>query len=44
MVDNCDKLIAIWNGDYKSGTGNCVKYAEKMGKEILIVKLDDIKC
>lgn len=28
MVDNCTKLIAVWDGT-KGGTGNCVEYAEK---------------
>jgi uncharacterized phage-like protein YoqJ len=36
IVDNSDKLLAIWNGT-KSGTGNCVEYAKKMKKEILII-------
>ena len=33
MVDHSDKLIAVWNGS-KGGTGNCVDYATKVGKEI----------
>lgn len=33
MVDNCDKLIAIWNGT-QGGTGNCYKYAESVGRDI----------
>jgi uncharacterized phage-like protein YoqJ len=35
MVDDCDLLIAVWDGS-KGGTYNCVKYAEKIGKEICI--------
>lgn len=31
MVDLADKVIAVWDGS-KSGTGNCVRYAEKCGK------------
>ena len=34
MVDLADKVIAVWDGS-KSGTGNCVRYAEKCGKEII---------
>ena len=34
MVDFADKVIAVWNGS-KGGTGNCVRYAEKCGKEII---------
>lgn len=33
MVDNSDELVAIWDGS-PSGTGNCVKYAEKQNKKI----------
>lgn len=28
MVDNADLLIALWDGNNKSGTANCVKYAK----------------
>ena len=34
MVDLTDKVIAVWDGS-KGGTGNCVRYAEKCGKEII---------
>lgn len=34
MVDHADKVIAVWDGS-KGGTYNCVKYAEKQGKEII---------
>lgn len=33
MVDNCDRLVALWDGS-SGGTANCVKYAEKVGKPI----------
>jgi len=33
MVDRCDVLIAVWDGT-PGGTGNCVGYAKKQGKEI----------
>ena len=36
MVDLADKVIAVWDGT-KSGTANCVRYAEKVGKEIIKV-------
>ncbi len=29
MVDNCDLLIAVWNGKREGGTWNCIKYATK---------------
>lgn len=34
MVENCDLLIAVWDGT-AGGTGNCVKYATKIGKNIV---------
>lgn len=34
MVDNCDQLLALWNGT-KGGTENCVKYANKMGIPVI---------
>ena len=37
MVDNCDLLIAIWDGT-SGGTGNCVKYAKSVNKPMVIIK------
>lgn len=34
MVDNCDLLIAVWDGS-KGGTGNCVQYANSVNRKIL---------
>jgi len=34
MVDNCDVLLAIWDGS-DGGTANCVKYAQSVGKTII---------
>ena len=36
MVNYCDKLIAIWDGT-SGGTGNCVKYAQSLNKEIIFI-------
>lgn len=36
MVDNCDVVIAVWDGS-KGGTANCVKFAELMGKKIVYI-------
>jgi uncharacterized phage-like protein YoqJ len=33
MVDNCDELIAVWDGS-DGGTANCVKYAISVKKTI----------
>ena len=37
MVDNCDTLIGCWDGVKKGGTWNCLKYAKKLNKEIVII-------
>lgn len=34
MVDNCNLVLALWNGS-KGGTGNCIKYAESKDVKIL---------
>lgn len=31
MVDNCDVLIAVWDGS-NGGTRNCVEYADEVGR------------
>lgn len=33
MVDNCDVLLALWDGS-NGGTGNCIKYAKSVGRDI----------
>lgn len=34
MVDHCDLLIAVWNGDKQGGTYNCVRYAVLMKRPV----------
>lgn len=41
VVDNCDKLIAVWDGT-PGGTANCVKYAQSVGKEIIFINPNDL--
>lgn len=33
IVDSCDELWAVWDGS-RSGTGNCITYAEKNNKSV----------
>src|SRR5688572_6694991 len=41
MVDNCDKLIALWDGS-DGGTANCIRYAQSLKRpESFIVNLWD---
>lgn len=34
MVDHCDTVLALWDGS-AGGTGNCIQYANKVGKPII---------
>src|SRR3546814_16271306 len=34
MVDHADELVALWDGS-RSGTGNCVAYANTSGKPVV---------
>lgn len=38
LVDHCDKLIAIYDGSLFGGTYNCVKYANSVSKQIIVIK------
>lgn len=42
MVDNCDKLLAFWNGEQSGGTWNTIQYAKKVGKDIEIIDLQKL--
>lgn len=35
MINVCDLIVAVYNGDKKGGTFNCVTYAESVSKPIL---------
>lgn len=35
MIDRCNVLLAVWNGDKIGGTADAVKRAERAGKEIV---------
>ena len=43
LVDNCDLLIAIYNGGDKGGTAYTVNYAKQQGKEIVILNPNTLK-
>jgi hypothetical protein len=34
MVDNCDRVIALWDGDGVGGTAGTIVYARNMNKPI----------
>jgi len=33
LVDNCNILLALWNGKQEGGTWNCIQYAKRVGRE-----------
>ncbi|MBW4460480.1 MAG: DUF1273 family protein [Nodosilinea sp. WJT8-NPBG4] len=37
IVDNSNKMIALWDGVEDGGTYNCIKYAEATGKPVVNV-------
>jgi uncharacterized phage-like protein YoqJ len=42
MVDNCNLLIAVWDGS-KSGTSSCINYAKIVKRDVFIIDLISIK-
>ena len=43
MVNDCNLLIAIWNGS-SGGTSNCIKYAKKINKQMIIINPNKSSC
>ena len=41
MVDHSDIVIAVWDGS-KSGTENCIKYAQKLNKRIIRINPNNL--
>lgn len=44
MVNKCDLLLAVWDGNEQGGTYNCVQYAKKQGKDIKIINPHELTC
>ncbi len=42
LVDNSNLVIAVFNGDHKSGTGYTVRYAQKQDKAIDLISIPKI--
>ena len=42
MVDNCDLLIAVWDGT-SGGTKNCIDYAKSINRQIIYINPNDYK-
>lgn len=43
IVNNSEELLAVFNGNEKSGTGNCVRYAEKVNKDVTIINPNHVE-
>ncbi|MHB1784106.1 MAG: SLOG family protein [Acidimicrobiales bacterium] len=37
MVDACDVLVGVWDGRQTGGTWNCIEYARRVGRELVLV-------
>ena len=37
MIHHSSTLLAVYNGEYRGGTASTVRYARKMGREILVI-------
>jgi len=44
MVDNCDKVLALYNGDPTGGTANCIRYAMLKNKPVDNVWDEYVRC
>ena len=42
MVDNSQRVIAVWNGFFRGGTAYTVRYAKKEHKEIHLIRPRDL--
>lgn len=37
LIDRCDLLVAVWDGSRTSGTGDAVAYAQRHGRETVVI-------
>jgi len=37
MVNHSNRVLAVWNGAQKGGTWNCLSYAQKQGRQIMVL-------
>ena len=42
MVDNSQRVIAVWNGYFRGGTAFTVRYAKKRQREIFLIRPSDL--
>ena len=39
MVDRATHVLGFWDGDVRTGTGSCLAYASRMGREVWVEKI-----
>lgn len=37
MVDHAGRVLAVWNGGRRSGTAQTVRYAQKLGRDVVVL-------
>jgi uncharacterized phage-like protein YoqJ len=42
LVDNCDRLLAVWNGSDRGGTTHAISYAGQTNKEVWVLDPGDL--
>lgn len=42
MVDNSQRVIAVWNGSFRGGTAYTVRYAKQKQREIFVIRPKDL--
>lgn len=43
MVDHSTHVLAVWDGSFRSGSGQTVRYAQKMGRTITMIRPDTLE-
>lgn len=41
IVDNSSVIVALWNGNPRSGTSNTINYAKKQGRKVRLINPND---
>lgn len=44
LVEHAACLLAVYNGERRGGTAMTVRYAQKLGRKIIIIELSSINC
>ena len=44
LVDHAACLLAVYNGERRGGTAMTVRYAQKLGREVIIIELPRSNC